>query len=122
MQITVNQKDRTLTVSGERKRSSTPTAEADNTPDQQNQQKFRRQFERRMGKFQRTLSGLPDDADLALVSARLLTPPTPLSLPLKASTVLHVIPLSRPARRLASILRRRSWCNQKCLETHLKCR
>jgi len=70
LKITVNQKDRSLTVRGERKRSSKSTAEPTNGQEQPKQQQLRRQFERMMGKFQRTLSGLPNDADLTSVSAR----------------------------------------------------
>lgn len=66
VQITVNQKDRTLKISGERKRAET----SDKTDGDDSQQKFRRQFERRMGKFQRVFSMIPDTADLSSVSAR----------------------------------------------------
>lgn len=68
MQITVNQKERTLKISGEKKRA----AEFDKATagDEQQQQKFRRQFERRVGKFQRVFSMIPDNADLSAVSAR----------------------------------------------------
>ena len=62
----MNQKDRSLKISGERKRSDSSEKE---TSDEQ-QQKFRRQFERRMGKFQRVFSMIPDSADLSAVSAR----------------------------------------------------
>lgn len=65
MQITVNQKDRSLKISGERKRS-TATAEQS----EEDKKKFRRQFERRMGKFQRVFSMIPDTADLSSVTAR----------------------------------------------------
>ena len=68
MQITVNQKERTLKVSGEKKRA----AEFDKASngDEQQQQNFRRQFERRVGKFQRVFSMIPENADLSAVSAR----------------------------------------------------
>ena len=66
-QITVNQKERTLKISGEKKRA----AEFDKaTNGDEQQQKFRRQFERRVGKFQRIFSMIPDNADLSAVSAR----------------------------------------------------
>ena len=66
-QITVNQKERSLKISGEKKRA----AEFDKaTNGDEQQQKFRRQFERRVGKFQRVFSMIPENADLSAVSAR----------------------------------------------------
>lgn len=73
LKITVNQKERTLTVSGERKRAAKATPEPSNGDQQQQgqpKQHFRQQNERIMGKFQRTLTGLPNDANLAAVTAR----------------------------------------------------
>lgn len=62
MQITVNKDERSMTVSGERQRAESDTSEQS--------QKRRQRYERRMGKFQRTFSSLPDNADLTAVSAR----------------------------------------------------
>lgn len=74
LKITVNQKERTLKVSGERERITKATAEpveSEEQPQEQpKKQQYRRRFERMMGKFQRTLSWMPDDADLSAVSAR----------------------------------------------------
>ena len=75
VQITVNKKDRTLTVSGERKRAAKATAEPVDAQKQEQeqpkqQQQFRQRHERLMGKSQRTLQRLPEDADLSAVSAR----------------------------------------------------
>ena len=80
VQITVNKKDRTLTIGGERKRASKAVAEpvdADSQKQEQpkQQQQFRQRHERIMGKFSRTLQRLPEDADLTAVSARCLSPP-----------------------------------------------
>lgn len=67
LKITVNQKERSLKISGEKKRA----AEFDKaTNGDEQQQKFRRQFERRVGKFQRVFSMIPENADLSAVSAR----------------------------------------------------
>lgn len=75
LKITVNKKDRTLTIGGERKRASKATAEPVDAPEQKQeqpkqQQQFRQRHERIMGKFSRTLQRLPEDADLTAVSAR----------------------------------------------------
>lgn len=75
LKITVNKKDRTLTIGGERKRASKATAEPVDTESQKQeqpkqQQQFRQRHERIMGKFSRTLQRLPEDADLTAVSAR----------------------------------------------------
>jgi HSP20 family protein len=76
LKITVNKKDRTLTISGERKRATKAIAEPVDAQKQeqeqakQQQQQFRQRNERIMGKFQRTLQRLPEDADLSAVSAR----------------------------------------------------
>jgi HSP20 family protein len=76
LKITVNQKERTLTISGERMRAVKATAEPVIGPEEQDreepkrQQNRRQRFERIMGAFKRTLSMVPDDADLSAVSAR----------------------------------------------------
>ena len=65
LQISINQADKTIKISGERQR---PVQAEVNGESQQPM--YKKQYERGMGKFQRTLSGLPKDADLSSVSAR----------------------------------------------------
>ena len=65
LKISVNQNERTLKIVGERQRSSDQQSE----PQADSQPQYRKQFERSMGKFSRTLV-LDKDADLSAVSAR----------------------------------------------------
>lgn len=67
LQISVNQTDRTLKVAGERQRSSDKASEAQD----ESQPRYRKQLERSMGKFSRTVV-LDKAADLSAVSARLI--------------------------------------------------
>ena len=64
VQIQVNNEERQLTLSGERRRRK---AAMDETEDAAKQN--RRRSERRFGKFERRFK-LPEDADLEAVSAR----------------------------------------------------
>lgn len=68
LQISINQNEQTLKISGERQRAQSADKKSADGSDQK--QQFRRQYERGMGKFQRTISFLPKDADLSAVSAR----------------------------------------------------
>jgi len=65
MQIQVNQEERQLTLSGERRRSKPASSEEGSETSQLNRQRS----ERRFGKFERKFR-LPEDADLDAVSAR----------------------------------------------------
>ena len=65
LKISVNQNERTLKIVGERQRSSDQQSE----PQADSQPRFRKQLERSMGKFSRTLV-LDKEADLSAVSAR----------------------------------------------------
>lgn len=67
-QIRVNQDDRQLTVSGERRRPGSAEATAD-AASTSSSDKRRSRRERRFGKFERKFN-LPEDADLDAVSAR----------------------------------------------------
>ena len=76
LQIRVNQEDRQLTISGERRRpaaakSSDPAAEGSATSSSEPVGR-RRRTERRFGRFERKFgkAQLPDDADLDAVSAK----------------------------------------------------
>ena len=69
VQIQVNQEERQLTLSGERRRGKASSAEEGDADSQQN----RRRSERRFGKFERKFK-LPEDADLDAVSARSANP------------------------------------------------
>ena len=64
MQIQVNNEERQLTLSGERRRRKAASDETEDTAMQN-----RRRSERRFGKFERKFK-LPEDADLEAVSAR----------------------------------------------------
>ncbi len=66
-QIRINQEERQLTVSGERRKQSAAAAEDDASASSAETRRTRR--ERRFGKFERKFK-LPDDADLDAVSAR----------------------------------------------------
>lgn len=66
LQISINQNDQTLKISGERQRAK----KADKADNEQSQTMFKKQYERGMGKFSRTISMLPKDADLSAVAAK----------------------------------------------------
>lgn len=73
LQITVNKDERSLTLSGERRRQQPEASSSSVSSDEQQEQqqrKPRQRFERRMGRFERTVPSLPDNADLTAVSAR----------------------------------------------------
>ena len=65
LKISVNQTDKTLKIAGERQRSSEQPSEAQD----ESQPRFRKQLERSMGKFSRTIV-MDKEADLSAVSAR----------------------------------------------------
>ncbi len=65
LQIQVNQEERRLTLSGERRRNKTASSEEGSETSKQS----RRRSERRFGKFERKFK-LSEDADLDAVSAR----------------------------------------------------
>ena len=65
-QITVNKSERSVTLSGERQRQQS----GDDSEVQAGQHQPRRHYERRMGKFQRTIPAIPEEADLSSVTAR----------------------------------------------------
>ncbi len=65
MQIQVNQEERQLTLSGERRRAKASAEKDSEDASTQN----RRRSERRFGKFERKFK-LPEDADTDAVSAR----------------------------------------------------
>ena len=64
LQISINQTERTLKIVGERQRNSEQPAD-----EQESRPRFRKQLERSMGKFSRTIV-LDKEADLSAVSAR----------------------------------------------------
>ena len=66
LQITVNKSERSVTISGERQRQQS----GDKSEVQAGQRQPRRHYERRMGKFQRTIPSMSEEADLASVTAR----------------------------------------------------
>lgn len=65
MQIQVNQEERQLTLSGERRRAKASAEEGNEDSSKQNP----RRSERRFGKFERKFK-LPEDADTDAVTAR----------------------------------------------------
>ena len=69
-QIRVNQEDRQLIISGERKRPAPKAGNGDASDSAAKEGTTRRRSERRFGKFERKFGKLPDDADLDAVSAR----------------------------------------------------
>ena len=69
MQIQVNQEDRQLTLSGERRRAPGASNAAEEEGSKSTSASSRRRSERRFGKFERKFK-LPEDADLDAVSAR----------------------------------------------------
>lgn len=76
-QIKVNGQERSLVISGERRRPTEVTPEVVDGPERttdageaaEEGKKYKQRYERRMGKFNRKFN-LPKDADLAQVSAR----------------------------------------------------
>ena len=77
-QIRVNQEERQLIISGERRRPNLAGASSGKNADagaseQERSSTQRRKSERRFGKFERKLGKLPEDADLDAVTARYRT-------------------------------------------------
>ena len=69
MQIQVNQEERQLTLSGERRRANSAGNAIKEEGSKSTNASSRRRSERRFGKFERKFK-LPEDADLDAVSAR----------------------------------------------------
>lgn len=80
-QIKVNGQERSMVISGERRRPTEVNAEVVDASERSTDagqpaeegKKYKQRYERRMGKFQRKFN-LPENADLAQVSARSVPP------------------------------------------------
>ena len=72
LQIRVNQEDRQLSISGERRRPAPKADSAEGNAPLSEPVSRRRRTERRFGRFERKFgkAQLPDDADLDAVSAK----------------------------------------------------
>jgi hypothetical protein len=70
LQIRVNQEDRQLIISGERRRPAPKAGNGETADSSAKEGSMRRRSERRFGKFERKFGKLPDDADLDAVSAK----------------------------------------------------